>query len=124
MTSVFLHSGWLHLIGNMLFLWIFADNVEDAMGRGPFAIFYQISSVAANLVHIAANPLPTEPTIGASGAIAGVLGADLVLYPRARLQLLVWWLIFVRFIWVPAPLFLPVWVLLQFVSGVESLKVP
>jgi membrane associated rhomboid family serine protease len=89
-TSVFLHGGWLHLIGNMLFLWIFADNVEDAMGHGAFAIFYLISGVVANLVHILANPLSTEPTIGASGAIAGVLGAYLVLYPRARVQLPVW----------------------------------
>jgi membrane associated rhomboid family serine protease len=123
-TSLFLHGGWVHLLGNMLFLWIFGDNVEDAMGHGPFVVFYLISGVVANLVHILVNDVSTEPTIGASGAIAGVLGAYLVLYPGARVQLLVWWLIFVRFIWVPAVLFLPVWVLLQFVSGLGSLSVP
>jgi len=123
-TSMFLHGGWLHLLGNMVFLWIFGDNVEDAMGHGPFAIFYVISGVVANVVHILANPLSHEPTIGASGAIAGVLGAYLVLYPQARVQLLVWWFIFVRFIWVPAVLFLPVWILIQFMSGLASLGVP
>lgn len=123
-TSLFLHGGWLHLGGNMLFLWIFGDNVEDAMGHGAFAVFYVVSGVLANLVHILANPLSTEPTIGASGAIAGVLGAYLVLYPRARVLLLVWWLIFVRFMWVPAVIFLPVWVFLQFMLGLESRAVP
>jgi membrane associated rhomboid family serine protease len=123
-TSLFLHGGWLHLGGNMLFLWIFGDNVEDAMGHGAFLAFYLMSGVLANLVHILANPLSTEPTIGASGAIAGVLGAYLVLYPRARVLLLVWWLILVRFIWVPAVVFLPVWVVLQFVLGLESRAVP
>ncbi len=124
-TSLFLHGGWAHLLGNMLFLWIFADNVEDAMGHGPFVVFYLICGVVANLAHILANPLSSEPTIGASGAIAGVLGAYLVLYPRARVQLMVWLLIFfVRVVWVPAVLFLPVWVLLQFFSGLASLGVP
>ena len=123
-TSLFLHGGWLHLGGNMLFLWIFGDNVEDALGHGAFVAFYLVSGVLANLVHILANPLSTEPTIGASGAIAGVLGAYLVLYPRARVLLLVWWLIFVRFIWVPAVIFLPLWVALQFVFGLESRAVP
>ncbi len=123
-SSLFLHGGWAHLAGNMLFLWIFADNVEDAMGHGPFAAFYLICGVIANVVHVLANPLSGEPTIGASGAIAGVLGAYLVLYPQARVQLLIWWLILVRFVWVPAVLFLPVWVLIQFISGLESLSVP
>lgn len=123
-TSLFLHGGLLHLAGNMLFLWIFGDNVEDAMGHGPFVAFYLLAGVLANLVHILAHPLSAEPTIGASGAIAGVLGAYLVLYPRARVLLLVWWLILVRFIWVPAVVFLPVWVLLQFVFGLESRAVP
>lgn len=123
-ASLFLHGGWAHLVGNMLFLWIFGDNVEDAMGPGSFAAFYLICGVIANFVHILANPLSGEPTIGASGAIAGVLGAYLVLYPQARVQLLIWWLILVRFVWVPAVLFLPVWVLIQFVSGLESLSVP
>jgi membrane associated rhomboid family serine protease len=123
-TSLFLHGGVLHLAGNMLFLWIFGDNVEDAMGHGSFVAFYLLSGVVANLVHILANPLSAEPTIGASGAIAGVLGAYLILYPRARVLLLVWWLILIRFVWVPAVVFLPVWVLLQFVLGLESRAVP
>jgi membrane associated rhomboid family serine protease len=123
-ANQFLHGGWGHLLGNMLFLWIFADNVEDAMGHVSFATFYLLCGVLANLVHIIANPLSTEPTIGASGAIAGVLGAYLILYPRARVQLVVWWIIFVRLIWVPAVLFLPVWIFIQFYSGLASLGVP
>lgn len=124
-ASLFLHGGWGHLAGNMLFLWIFADNVEDAMGHGPFIVFYLICGVVANLVHILANPQSAEPTIGASGAIAGILGAYLVLYPRARVQMVVWLLIlFLRFVWVPAVFFLPAWILMQLVSGLASLGVP
>ncbi len=120
-TSLFLHGGWLHLLGNMLFLWIFGDNVEDAMGHGPFLLFYLVCGVVANLTHILANPLSREPTIGASGAIAGVLGAYLVLYPRARVLCLVPLWIFLQFVWVPAILFLPVWIGLQLISGLASL---
>ena len=124
-ASLFLHGGWMHLLGNMLFFWIFADNVEDAMGHGPFLAFYLVCGAIANIVHIAANPLSAEPTIGASGAIAGVLGAYLVLYPRARVQLMVWLLfVFVRFVWVPAVFFLPVWVFLQLFSGLATLGIP
>ncbi|HTD46252.1 MAG TPA: rhomboid family intramembrane serine protease [bacterium] len=124
-ASLFLHGGWTHLLGNMLFLWIFADNVEDAMGHGPFLVFYLLCGVIANIVHVLANPLSTEPAIGASGAIAGVLGAYLLLYPGARVQVLVWLLfVFVRFVWVPAVLFLPVWVFLQLSSGLATLGVP
>jgi len=122
-TNLFLHGGWVHLIGNMLFLWIFADNVEDAMGHGPFVVFYLICGVVANLAHIFANPLSREPTIGASGAIAGVLGAYLVLYPRARVLCLVPLWIFLQFVWVPAVLFLPIWIVIQLVSGLASLGV-
>ncbi len=122
-TSLFLHGGWLHLLGNMLFLWIFGDNVEDAMGHGPFLAFYLICGVVANLAHIAANPLSREPTIGASGAIAGVLGAYLVRYPRARVQWLVFLGFFVTFLWLPAVLFLPLWIGLQLLSGLASLGV-
>src|SRR5205807_9187712 len=96
-------GGWTRLLGNVLFLWIFADNVEDAMGHGPFLVFYLICGAIANLVHVLANPLSTEPTIGASGAIAGVLGAYLLPYPRARVQLRVWRLfVVVRFVLVDA----------------------
>jgi membrane associated rhomboid family serine protease len=123
-ASLFLHGGWGHILGNMLFLWIFGDNVEDAMGHGPFFVFYLICGVVANLVHIVANPLSAEPTIGASGAIAGVLGAYLVLYPTARVQLVIWLLLFLRFVWVPAVLFLPLWIFIQLFSGLASLGVP
>ncbi len=120
-TGLFLHGGWLHLLGNMLFLWIFGDNVEDAMGHGPFLVFYLLCGVAAGLAHILANPLSQEPTIGASGAIAGVLGAYLVLYPRARVLCLVPVWIFLQFVWVPAVLFVPVWIVLQLVAALASL---
>ncbi len=123
LTDLFLHGGWLHLIGNMLFLWIFGDNVEDAMGHGRFLVFYLLCGVAANYAHILANPLSTEPTIGASGAIAGVLGAYLLLYPRARVLCLVPVWIFLQFVWVPAVLFVPIWVGLQLISGLASLGI-
>jgi rhomboid family protein len=121
LTSLFLHGGWLHIGGNMLFLWVFGDNVEDAMGHGPFLLFYLICGVAANLIHILTHPLSSDPTIGASGAIAGVLGAYLILYPRARVLCVVWLWIFLRFVWVPAVFFLPVWILFQLVAGLASL---
>ena len=121
LTSVFLHGGWLHIAGNMLFLWVFGDNVEDAMGHGPFLLFYLVCGVAASLLHILTHPLSTDPTIGASGAIAGVLGAYLILYPRARVLSVVWLWIFLRFVWTPAIFFLPVWILFQLVAGLASL---
>ncbi len=120
-TNLFMHGGWIHLLGNMLFLWIFGDNVEDAMGHGPFLAFYLLCGAAGNMGHILTNPLSNEPTIGASGAIAGVLGAYLVLYPQARVLCLVPIWVFWQFIWVPAMLFLPVWILLQLISGLASL---
>ncbi len=123
LTNLFLHGGWIHLLGNMLFLWIFGDNVEDAMGHVPFLIFYLLCGVVANIAHIVANPLSLEPTIGASGAIAGVLGAYLVLYPHARVLCVVFIWIFIQFLWVPAMLFLPIWIGLQLISGLASLGV-
>lgn len=119
-TNLFLHGGWIHLLGNMLFLWIFGDNVEDAMGHGPFLVFYLLCGAAGNLGHILTNPLSREPTIGASGAIAGVLGAYLILYPHARVLCLVPLWVFLQFVWVPAMLFLPVWIGLQLISGLAS----
>ena len=120
-SSLFLHGGWLHLLGNMLFLWIFGDNVEGAMGHGSFLLFYLVSGAVATLAHVVANPLSREPTVGASGAIAGILGAYLILYPRARVLCLIPLWIFVQVIWVPAILFLPVWIGLQLLSGFASL---
>ncbi|MBK6529584.1 MAG: rhomboid family intramembrane serine protease [Deltaproteobacteria bacterium] len=88
---MFLHGGWLHFLGNMLFLWIFGDNVEDRLGRWGFLLFYLGCGIAASAAHLASEPESAVPTIGASGAIAGVMGAYLVLYPRSRVQMLVVW---------------------------------
>ncbi len=96
-TSMFLHGGWMHLIGNMLFMWVFADNVEDAYGYVGFIIFYLLVGIVGGLTHVVMSPASTNPLIGASGAVSGVLAAYLVLYPRAR----VWVLLFLR---IPVPL--------------------
>ncbi|NOX38475.1 MAG: rhomboid family intramembrane serine protease [Calditrichaeota bacterium] len=121
LTSMFLHGGWLHIIGNMWFLWIFGDNVEDRMGHGRYLAFYILSGIGASLFHIYLNPTSTVPTIGASGAIAGVMGAYFILYPFARVITLVPIFIFVDIIEIPAFFFLGFWVLLQFFQGTLSL---
>jgi membrane associated rhomboid family serine protease len=120
-SSMFMHGGWLHLLGNMLYLWIFGDNVEDLMGHGGFLLFYLISGLVATWTHILLNPGSTIPLVGASGAIAGVLGGYLVLFPRARILSLVPLGIFSRIVPVPALLFLPLWFVLQLFSGLGSL---
>jgi hypothetical protein len=120
-TCTFLHGGWLHFLGNMLFLWIFGDNVEDRFGRLPFLLFYLGSGVAASAAHLATAGSSTVPTIGASGAIAGVMGAYMLLYPRSRVQMLVIWGFFVDFVVLPAPFFLGYWFLLQLLQGSLSL---
>src|SRR5207244_9819208 len=120
-TSLFLHGGWLHLIGNMWFLWIFGDNVEDLMGHGGHLSFYLAVGVIASATHVVMNKLSTNPLIGASGAIAGVLGAYTVLFPRARILSLIPLGLFTRFIAIPAFLFLPLWFVMQFVYGLASL---
>lgn len=117
LTCTFLHGGWLHFLGNMLFLWIFGDNVEDRLGRPGFLAFYLGCGAVASLAHLWSAPDSTLPTIGASGAIAGVMGAYLVLYPRARVQMLVIWGPFLDFVVLPAPFFLGYWFLLQFLQG-------
>jgi membrane associated rhomboid family serine protease len=119
--SMFLHGGWMHLLGNMLFLWIFGDNVEDRLGHGRFALFYILSGYAATLTHLWANPGSTAPAIGASGAISGVLGAYLFLYPMARIETLIFLGIFARVVAIPAWVYLPFWFLLQLFPGVASL---
>jgi membrane associated rhomboid family serine protease len=111
-TSMFLHGSFLHLAGNMLFLWIFGDNVEDYLGHFNYLIVYLVSGVIGALTHILLNLDSTMPTIGASGAIAGVMGAYFVLYPRARV--LTWFFVFIT--WLPAWLVLGYWFFLQFVS--------
>jgi membrane associated rhomboid family serine protease len=120
-TSMFLHGGWLHFLGNMLYLWIFGDNVEDRLGHARFVLFYLTCGAAAALAHVWMHPASAIPTIGASGAIAGVLGAYFVLYPHSRVLALVPLFIIWELIEVPAVIFLGIWFLMQFFSGVGSL---
>ncbi|MDR7415431.1 MAG: rhomboid family intramembrane serine protease [Armatimonadota bacterium] len=122
-TSMFLHGGWLHLVGNMLYLWIFGNNVEDATGHVGFLVFYVLCGLAAAFAQILIQPASRVPMVGASGAIAGVLGGYLVLYPRARILALVPLGFFLQLMEVPALLFLPMWFLLQLVYGIASLGV-
>jgi membrane associated rhomboid family serine protease len=121
LTSMFLHGGWLHIIGNMWTLWIFGDNVEDRMGPWRFVFFYLLCGIAAGVVHSLTNPDSTLPTVGASGAIAGVLGAYFVLFPHARIIVLVPVLFLPLFFELPAVVYLGFWVLTQVFSGVLSL---
>src|SRR5688572_2467276 len=121
LTSMFLHGGLLHFGGNMLYLWIFGDNVEDRMGHGRFLVFYLLCGVAAALAQTIAVPDSVVPMVGASGAIAGVMGAYFVLYPRSRIVTLVPIFLFIQIIEVPAIFFLGFWFLLQLVSGVGSM---
>jgi len=119
-TSMFLHGDWLHFLGNMLFLWIFGDNVEDRLGHLRYVVFYLLCGAAAVAAHVYMNPASTVPTIGASGAIAGVMGAYFVLYPHSRVLALVPLFIIWEIVEVPAILFLGLWFLMQFVLGVGS----
>jgi membrane associated rhomboid family serine protease len=119
-TSMFLHGGWLHLIGNMWFLWIFGDNVEDILGHGKYLLFYLLCGVAAGLVHIAFNSGSQLPTVGASGAIAGVMGAYMIKFPRSRVVTLVPIFFFLTTIEIPAIVILAYWFAIQFFSGVGS----
>ncbi len=119
-TSMFLHGGWMHLIGNMLYLWIFGNNIEDAMGHWRFVLFYLLCGAAAALAQVLQDPASATPMIGASGAIAGVLGAYLLLYPRARVLVLVFLGFFVTTLRLPALLVLGFWFVLQFLNAVVS----
>lgn len=117
LTSQFLHGGWLHIIGNMWFLWIFGDNIEDRLGHFKFLLFYLLCGFAAGLTHVYTNPSSDVPTIGASGAVAGVMGAYIILYPRAKVLTLIPIFFFIQFVEIPAFIFLGVWFLIQFLSG-------
>jgi membrane associated rhomboid family serine protease len=117
LASMFLHSGILHIAGNMLFLWIFGDNVEDFFGHLPYLFFYVVCGIGAGLLHVLFNLTSALPALGASGAISGVMGAYLILYPRERILTLV----FIFLIPIPAVVILVYWFLLQFLSGVTSL---
>jgi len=120
-TSMFLHGGWVHLLGNMWYLWIFGDNVEDRFGHGRFLAFYLAAGVVSALLHTFVNPGSVFPTVGASGAIAGVLGAYAVLYPRARVLTLVPLIIVFQVVSLPALLVLGLWFVVQFFSGALAL---
>jgi membrane associated rhomboid family serine protease len=116
-TSMFLHGGWMHLIGNMWFLWVFGNNIEEAMGRVRFAAFYLLCGLLASMSHILSNTDSTLPSVGASGAIAGVLGAYAMIYPRARVWTLIFLVFFVRLMYIPAGLVLGFWFVLQIING-------
>jgi membrane associated rhomboid family serine protease len=118
--SMFLHGGWAHILGNMLYLWVFGDNVEDRMGHFRYLVFYLLCGWIATFTHIVSDPLSRLPSIGASGAIAGVLGAYLALYPRARVYTVVPLFIFFPIVQIPAILFLGFWFLTQFYLGAIS----
>jgi membrane associated rhomboid family serine protease len=120
-TSMFLHGGWMHFLGNMLFLWIFGDNIEDRLGHGRFLVFYLLCGTIAALAHVMSEPGSPIPTIGASGAVAGVMGAYFVLYPHSRIITLLPLFIFWQIIEVPAVLFLGLWFVLQLFSGVGTM---
>lgn len=122
-TAMFLHGGWFHVLSNMLYLWIFGDNIEGRMGHFKYLLFYLLTGYLATITHVLFNPLSEVPLIGASGAIAGVLGAYLILYPRAKVLTLVFIFVFIQVVPIPAVIFLGFWFLLQIFSGVASLTV-
>jgi membrane associated rhomboid family serine protease len=121
LSSMFVHGGWMHILGNMWSLWIFGDNVEDRMGRLGFLLFYLLSGLAAGAVHIVTNPASAVPTVGASGAIAGVMGAYLILFPHATVITLVPIFFILQTIELPAVVFLGFWFLSQLFSGTLAL---
>ena len=119
-TSMFLHGGWLHLITNMWFLWVFGSHVEDALGSFRYLVFYLISGVVSGFVQLMLNLGSPVPTIGASGAIAGIMGAFLILYPRARVVTLIFIVVFITTIELPAAFMLIYWFAIQLISGLAS----
>lgn len=124
LTSMFMHGGLAHIGGNMLYLWIFGDNIEDAMGHGRYLFFYLLGGFLASTAHVLSNPNSVIPTVGASGAIAAVLGAYLVLFPSARVLTLVSFGLFIRTMMVPAVIVLGLWFILQLFQGVLTLGGP
>ena len=122
LTSMFMHGGWFHLIGNMLFLWVFGNNIEDAMGHGKFVIFYLLCGTAAAATQTFLSPHSIVPMVGASGAISGVLGAYLLLYPKVRVHTLIVLPIYITTVAFPAYVMLGYWILLQLVGGLGSLS--
>ena len=121
LTSVFIHDGWIHFGGNMLFLWIFGDNVEDTMGHGGYLMFYVAAAALAALAHVSVYPSSTAPLVGASGAVAATMGAYFVWYPRSRVLTAVFLLLYLDLIEIPAILFLGIWLVMQLLSGLASM---
>lgn len=119
-TSMFLHGGWMHLAGNMLFLWLYGDNVEDLLGPFRYLLFYLACGVAASLGHLFADPTSGVPTVGASGAIAGVMGGYLLMFPRARVDVLLFFVVILRVVTVPAWALLCLWFGMQVFNGVAA----
>lgn len=122
-TSMFIHAGPLHLGGNMLYMWIFGNNVEDSMGPLRFIIFYLMTGILATFTHVAIDPSAKIPMVGASGAVSGVLGGYLLLYPRAKVFTLIFIGIFIRTVTIPASVVLLFWIILQVINGAVSLGV-
>jgi membrane associated rhomboid family serine protease len=122
LSSMFIHAGWLHLFGNMLYLWIFGDNVEDRLGHGRYLIFYGVSGILAGVVHAFIFAESSIPCVGASGAVSGVLAAYLIFYPRAAVSTLFVVFFFIRIVRVPAVLMLGMWIVLQVASGLTELS--
>jgi membrane associated rhomboid family serine protease len=122
LTSMFLHGGLLHVGGNMLYLWIFGDNVEDSLGHGRFLVFYLVSGIAAAAAQVAAAPTSALPMIGASGAVSGVLGAYLLLFPHASVLTLVTFVFFIRLVRIPAVIVLGFWIVVQLLNGLGSFR--
>ena len=123
-SSMFMHGGWLHIIFNMLFLWIFGNNIEDSMGRVRFVLFYLLGGLAALFAQVAVSPDAQVPTVGASGAIAAVLGGYMLLYPRARVLTVIFIFFFFTFVEIPALIMLGIWILLQFLPAIGQLATP
>jgi membrane associated rhomboid family serine protease len=119
-TSIFVHGGWLHLISNMWYLWLFGDNVEDSMGRVRYVVFYLLCGIAAAMAQVAVDPRSMVPMVGASGAIAGVLGGYLLQYPRARVHCLLFIVFIIQIIEIPAFVVLGLWFVLQLVRGLTA----
>lgn len=120
LSAMFMHAGWMHIIGNMIYLWAFGREIEDAMGRFSYLAFYLLSGLVAFLAQIAAAPHSTVPNLGASGAIAGVMGAFIVTYPRDRVRTLVFFIWFFKVTYIPAILLIGFWFVIQLFSGVGS----
>lgn len=120
LTNMFLHGGWMHLIGNMMFLWVFGDNIEAIIGQLPFLAFYLIGGVIASLVHAGVEMSSMIPAVGASGAIAAVMGAYLVMFPKSQIKMI--FLVMFRSFKIPALLFLGFWIVQQLISGFTSLS--